>query len=877
MQQYLAQGRREAALRHYQVCVEVLQRELGVEPEAETKALYRESLRANTRLAARPAWREEIAPEGPPLVGRRAELAELRRALAAAAGGRGGVVLVVGETGIGKSRLVAEIGVLAASEGRRVLVGRASPGQQTIPFTPWLHALRTGGVLDDTSLGHGLDRRRRSELARLFPELGEPPRAAAGPEAQVRLFEAVAHLLEHVTRTGPLVVLLEDLHWADEASARLLCFVARRLRGWPLLLVATAREEDLSEQPALSDALREPGTTRLALGPLTRPESDQLVLALSRARQETDSVARLAAQLWSASLGSPLMVVETMRTLGERVPTGGTLPADRTPLPERVREVIALRLDRLGERGKRLAALAAVVEFEIGVVLLERASGLGERAVVEGIEELVRRRVLRVAGEHFEFVHPRIREVAYEGLLAPRRRLLHREVAEALETLHPEAPPAAVLAQHYRKAEAWAKAVEYLRRAGTRAIEQTSFREAATCLQQALDALDRLPSTPERVALGIDLRVELRASLSLLGEHPHALERLREARVAAEALGDRVRLARVLAQTIGPLRLTSRPDEALAVGERALELARALGDPDLVLLVGSELGALHYVQWNVDRAAALLEETARELEGRPPELVSRHGPRIHGLLATVCGGRSRFDEAIAHGERALAMAEAAGRPEWVAFALYCLAFACQRRGEQARAISLSERCLALAREHEIASAVQWAAATLGDAKAALGRGAEAVAVVEEAVSVAAATQSAEPSTRVALARVYLSCGRLDDSARELERSLAESRRLGKRGVEATAIHLGADLAAVRGRSALAQANAGYERAMALADRLEIRHLVAHCHRGLAEVAARQGERNRAAQHRTMAEALYRELGMTFWVEHMEAARSRSPS
>src|SRR6185369_12672577 len=263
MRLYAEIGRREAALRQYQHCLGLLRRELGIEPETETKTLYQEILRQRPRRAStgpsmtRPAV-NTIERQTPgvetELIGRSAEIERLLAELDGAARGAGRVVAVVGEAGIGKSRLVTELANAAGRRDMTVCVGRSYESEQILPFGPWVGALRTGQLSNDSELLAALPAALRPELARLLPEM----KAAADREtgtADVRLiFESVAHLIGLLAERQPVLWILEDLHWADEMSARLLAFVGRRLAGHPALLVATAREEELTDAPVLRQA-----------------------------------------------------------------------------------------------------------------------------------------------------------------------------------------------------------------------------------------------------------------------------------------------------------------------------------------------------------------------------------------------------------------------------------------------------------------------------------------------------------------------------------------------------------------------------------------------------------------------------------------------
>ncbi len=376
MRLYGQLGRRGAALRQYQLCVGVLHRELGVEPEQDTRQLYQEILRGRpvreatltpaTRLNNSPPRtsdrRPSVTPASEiPLIGRDAEIAGLRAMLADAARGMGRAAMCVGEAGIGKSRLMAELATAEEAKGR-VLVGRCYESEQILPFAPWIEILR-GAV----ELTHGrwpdlFPPAIRREMGRLLPALGPDGDEATAPPDYLRLFEGVALLLAHVGDRHPVLVLLEDLHWADEMTVRLLAFIARRLASWHLLLLSTARAEELVDatllQRTLAELDREPHVATIALGPLSRSETHELVRLLSRLGTDRAAADRLSEQVWRTSAGNPFVVVEAMRAAAQ-----DRLSADleRLSVPDRVRDLVGRQLDHLDERSRDLAALASVV------------------------------------------------------------------------------------------------------------------------------------------------------------------------------------------------------------------------------------------------------------------------------------------------------------------------------------------------------------------------------------------------------------------------------------------------------------------------------------------------------------------------------------
>ncbi len=279
MRLYARHGRRDAALRRYQSCVDTLRRELGVEPAAETRQLYQEVLRSRATpseaartaianldaLASRAPRRPPPLVDDAPLIGRHPEFTRFLVALDEAFAGRGQLIAVLGEAGIGKSRLVSQVSVEAVKRGALVLVGHAYPAEQALAYGPWIDALRTGGVLDRDDVLAQVASAWRAELARLFPELAKhDDQRAPSPEDAMRLFEAVWHLLERLAHAQPLVLVLEDVHWADEMSVRLSSVLSRRIAAWPILMVVTARDEDMVEAPVLRDLVGAPNLDRHA-------------------------------------------------------------------------------------------------------------------------------------------------------------------------------------------------------------------------------------------------------------------------------------------------------------------------------------------------------------------------------------------------------------------------------------------------------------------------------------------------------------------------------------------------------------------------------------------------------------------------------------
>ncbi|HEV8306588.1 MAG TPA: BTAD domain-containing putative transcriptional regulator [Methylomirabilota bacterium] len=883
MRLYAEVGRRGAALRQYQACVAGLQRELGVDPEAETQQLYQEILRQRPALPAAalrapsPPSRE---PAGPPagapafetaLIGRNRELVQLRQAVENAGRQAGTVIAVLGEAGIGKSRLLGELAAAALAHDAHVLLGRCHATEQILPLAPWAEALRQAGIPDDAEVAAGLGPVWRAELARLLPEL-----AAAGspmttdPADPLRLFEAVTWLLAELGGRRLVVVLLEDLHWADEMTVRLLAFVGRRCQGRRVLIAVTVRADEPPATPMLQqafDELKAEGRLlELSLAPLSESDTTVLVAALARTGLEAAAVARLGQQVWAASHGNPFMVVESMGTLREAGTAGPRLS-------DRAREVIAGRLGLLAPGPRALVDVAAVIGREFDFALLHRASGLAERDVAEAAEQLVRRRVLHEVGERFDLRHDQIREVAYDAILPPRRRLLHRQVAEAIEALYADdlAPHAAALARHYAEVERWDRAVSYLRETVAQAVTRGAFRQAAATLDQALATLARLPDRRDVRELAVDLRFDLRNALFSLGEPERIFACLREAVTLADGLDDSRRLARALAHLTPAFRLAGQYERAFEHGRRAFDLAVAVGDLGLQAVARLYLGHTYQSVGDYRSGRAALEQNVTVLAG--PRVRERFGqpgfPAMtsRAVLARCLAELGEFSDAAIHAAEALRFADEVALPfvRMITWSFVILLYV--RRGDLTSAAALAERGRVLGGREDLRAFWPWLAAGAGYAHALAGRLAEGRALLEDALaeSDALGMVSMRAQTLGWLGEARLLAGAGDEARRHGEEALELAVALGERGNAAWAHRLlgevaSADRDAIKAEAAVAH----FQAALTGATELGMRPLAAHARLGLGRLCRRLGHPE-ARGHLEAAVGELRALEMTLWL------------
>jgi DNA-binding SARP family transcriptional activator/tetratricopeptide (TPR) repeat protein len=887
MRLYAQLGRRATALRQYQICVGVLRRELGVEPEADTRRLYEEILQRRRPREPDGGTAHDLGapaalPPPPvigaiqaPLIGRAHEMTRLRELLTQARLGRGRLAAVIGEAGVGKTRLAAEIAAEACGEGARVFVGRCYESDQILPFGPWVDAFRGAELTKDAALLAGLHPAWRIELARLLPEVdttGLPARRGS----DLHLFEGVAQVIEQLTARQPLLFILEDLHWADEMSLRLLQFINRRIAAWRALLLTTVRDEELADAPRTGRTfLRlsgEPHTVVVPLAPLSRSETLSLIQSLTRIDRDAAEMACREKQVWAASEGNPFIAVETLRALQE----GAVLQDSSMPLSQRVRDLVADRLERLSERARQLAAVAAVIGRRFDFALLQAASRIDEAAA--GVEELVRRRILHGEGERFDFTHDRIRAIALTQLLLPQRRLLHLRIAEAMETLWADRlePHYLALGIHYREAEVWVKAVAYLRLAGLAAVTSSAYREAAASFAAALAVLEHLPQDREWTQMALDLHLHMREALNALGEIEAMVKHLRHAEALARDLGDQRRLSDSLCNSTKYLIQVGDHRRALESANRALALGETIGDFGVLVVANNYLAQSTWALGDVVQAKRLYSRFVDRFEAA--HLHDRFGMTGQpAVLYQICLGACQaelgeFREAVDRGERGLKLAQEIDRPFTLSNAYLWLGRIYVLQGTLPRAVCLLERSLDIAQKRQLGGWAHYApGAALGHALALSGRVADALRLLKGAEEDAMAARTCGRLSLFVtwLGEAHLLGGQFDDAAGAARRALALASRHQERGHEAWAYRLLGEVAANREPPDPADAEHGYREALDLAAQLGMRPLAAHCHVGLGKLYRRTGQRQEAHEYLSTAMTMYREMDMRFWLEKAE--------
>jgi len=571
-------GDRAGAVSTYHHCASVLERELGVVPDPATRQAFQ-------RLMADPdpggAGRPGLQPDAPRsglaaarLVGRLRELGQLQDLWRTAAAGHPGLALVSGGAGVGKTRLVAELAELARLHGAVVASSQCfgTPGRLALALAPVADWLRNPAVQAATA---GLDPAWRAEVSRLAPAAGRGDRVAGSrPMAddwqRHRFFEGLARGLMAVGR--PLLLVLDNMQWCDQETLAFLTFFLGLASGTPVLVAGTVRNDTDGQDPELADwAVRMRATglmTELSLGPLDAADTARVAEAISGRSLLADDVDLLQA----TTGGFPLYVIEAVR--GGVDPGGTSLPADD------LTAVLRNRLDQATAAAREVAGLAAAVGTNFTLDLLTEASDLDVGTVVGAVDELWRRRIVREFRDGYDFSHDLLRDTAYAQVSPPKRWLLHRRVAQALELLHADdsATVSAQLAEQYVRGGRPERAVVYYRRAADVAAGLFAHAQAIRLHQEALSVVRSLPEGKDRDRQELEVLEAMAAPLNArYGYSSPELQRALERSIdLAESLGRKDSTLAGLVALWGTQFVQGRIADGYQTATRALTLV----DPD---------------------------------------------------------------------------------------------------------------------------------------------------------------------------------------------------------------------------------------------------------------------------------------------------------
>ncbi len=822
-------------------------------------------------------------------VNRTAELDALDGALDSALSRRGRVVTLIGEPGIGKSRLVHEFTRSAAARHWTVHVCGGTPHSKTSAHLPIGALLRSWFSLEDGDSGDdaalkvrakisALDRRLRPQLPAIYAVLGLPATDSTflslGPEQRRdRIVNAVSDIFLREAELHPLILVFEDLHWMDSLTRLVIDRLTAQLAMARILLLATSRPEFDDTWAGAAHY------QRLQLDPL---DDDAAAALLDGLIGRDADLEPLKTFLSLRGEGLPLYLEEAILALVETGALAGSHGDYRlvsefktTDVPARLHAILAARIDRLSFEHKQLLQTASVIGNSVPLDLLAPMSGLSDGRLKQVLADLQAGDFIHADAAAPEracaFKHALIRDVAYDSVLLDKRRDLHAELVDVIEVAHADALDAQVelLAFHAERGEKWRKAVTYLDRAASKAFERTALGESAQLAQQAIEILDRLPDDSWKAEQAIDLRLKARTALSPTGRLDLANHYLAEAETLAEAAADARRLALINISKTQVLNYEGNVEEAIAAGHRACAAAGRVGDENIRVVAEFFLSQAHFFHGDYRRTIEILTPNADLL------LRAKFAPRLGttGTGAVLClmtlarahAFIGEFENAFAHARSAWRAAEEVDRPFDQGLACHGWGVAALTAGQLSEAAEVLNRGLEICQTHGFRSQYPLLAGPLGYTFALQGAHAAALPLLES--SVAESTQANliffEAWSTGLLAAAHRLAG---DDDRALTRgrralSLAEERRY--EWLKVWLYRMLGRLTTTRARMPDDALN-HLTTARDLANRLEMLPDLAHCHLALAEHFTAAGQHADAQRELAMARRLYDRLGMTHW-------------
>jgi len=828
-----------------------------------------------------------------PFVGRDEPMRQLANGLARTERGEGQVIAVVGEAGVGKSRLFWEFLLRHVTPASTVLRARPVSYGKASPYLPIVQVLKRGFQIGETDTSTVVATRVRETLAALddalvrhvpalLAVLGVPSddrqwEQLDPPQRREAVLEAIRHLLLRLALDRPVVLVVEDLHWIDEGTQEVLDALVDALATARILLLVNHRPEYHHGWAGKSFY------AQLRLEPLPADVSAGFLDTLLG----SDGTLRdLKHALVERTQGNPFFLEESVRHIAESgvlVGAPGAYHLERhdvrIEVPVTVQGVLAARIDRLLPDDKRLLQAASVVGKDVPLRALEAIAEVQGTELRRALARLQRaeflRKVRTVPESLYTFRHALTHEVTYGMLLGDRKRALHRTVLDVMERLyathlteHFEA-----LATHALRGEVWEKAVDYLRGATDKAYTRGALAESGAYAEQALDISKRLTSNPENIRRRIDATLNLWTPFIASGQFQRLVPVFGEVEALAQDLGDETRLGRVWVRLCGIRLLEGRYTEELDYARRALESTAAAQDAEIRLAAMVQLGLANHSLGNYATAIGHFQRIVEgpEAEGAKRRFGSHLAPYVTATawLAWGCAVVGKFELSRSYAARCIETTESSA-PVAQAVARIFSALALAYQGDFGQARGQAERAVQLCETRGVLTYLSAAYAVWGWVLSWSVSPSEGLPYLERAVDIHEAT-----GLKVYLPRMYrfwadalLLAGDTGAARQKAQHALDLSRELGERGEEAQTLVLLADIAA----ESVDENVAGtlYGEARQLAEELGMRPFVAHCHHGIGKLQGRTGHGMQSVEHLTTAGAMYREMDMQFWLDKVNA-------
>jgi predicted ATPase/class 3 adenylate cyclase len=821
-------------------------------------------------------------------VGRHAELERLLETFSQTAGQpTGSVLAIVGEAGMGKSRLVYEF--LRALAGKNILAldGGGAPFGSGAGYRPGAHMLRQYFNILDTDDATAVQEKVAGRIIGLsgstasvvYPILAalralpedNPFFALSSEERRHQVAAALLWLARRVAIDHPLVLVYEDMQWVTSDTRN---FVEALIGNLPpsTLVVLTYRSDYDAQW------IEVPGTPALRLEGLSPAATTELVSALLGNDPSLDGLKK---ELPQRSGGNPLFIEEHVRSMIESGELQGAAGAYRlvtshsqVEIPPTVRGVLAARIDRLGQPDKQILQALAAVGDTATVNALVRVTDISADELRKSLRRMQTAGMLveRTEGGQlaYEFKHSLMQAVAYETLLHGRRRELHLRIMEALA----DSAQVDVLARHAVLGEAWRQALTYLWRAGKMAAQQFADVEAVACYERALEVFKRLPPEKQSLETAIDLRFDLRNALVPLGLQLRNLEVLREAEALAAERHDERRLAQALWSIANCYGNIGRSDRALDAAERSLALAEKLGETGLLTMGALSAGEIQRTLGNYRKASEHLSRVVALIDSRDAQRlqgqVGLPAVRARSHLAWALAELGDFDHARRIAEEGLHIADASSHAYSISHACLGLGGTRVRQGEFQAAIPILARGLAVTERIPLLQPP--IAADLGLSYARCGNIAEGLAHLHAAIDKAKSMSrlSRLPLIIVKCGEIHLLAGESSDALHLANDALALATEQNERGNAAYARYLLAEIHQATNDLDAAETERLFLDALAAAGELEMKPLAARCSASLGVLCLRSGKREKAHDYLSSAKNAYRAMAMRYWVDKLDA-------
>jgi class 3 adenylate cyclase/tetratricopeptide (TPR) repeat protein len=831
-------------------------------------------------------------------VGRHIEMDLLRRTLADARAGHGQVVAIVGEPGMGKSRLIHEFLRSSDTSGCLLLQTNSASYGHSASYLPVIELLRNFYFqITDRDNARSIREKVTSKIMKLDPSLEDiiapvldlldaleaehPFQSLDAVQHRQHTYQAITRLLLAENPRQPVIAAFEDLHWNDSLTLGLLNELVVGARDARLLLLVSYRPEFRDQWTG------RPGYHQIRLEPLPTDSVSELLRALLGS---DSGLLALKNFILGRAGGNPFFVEEIVRALVDTKALEGTRGEYRLvkqfseiDVPPTVQAVLAARIDALSPAEKRILQDAAVIGHNVPFSLLHAICGMEEdelRGLLGNLQasEFVYNTQLFPDLE-FTFKHSLTHDVAYAGLRRERRREMHGRVVGEMERLFADRIDEHVerLADHALRGHLFESAVKYLRRAGAKATDREAYPEAVVLLEKALEALSHLPDDRGRAELAIDLRFDLRNALQPLGDRERIAKYLLEAEQFAERLDDKRRMGWIQAYLTEQFWMLGRYSDSSAAGELALSAARDLNDLPLQVMTNLPLGLAYHTGGNYSAANRYFGWNATELKG---ELAGeRFGLFVlpsafaRSFMAWGQAETGEFAEAYAIGEEALQISQDHNHPFSIGYAHLGLGVVALRQGNFRRAVRSFQRALAAGAFADSPVGFAYVSLHLGYALTFENRANEGISMLEESIRVAEARGfAARHSLRLAyVSEAYLAVARIEDAFSAGTRALELARSHQERANEAYALRALGEIARCSGR--LSEAEAHFNAALNASKELQMRPLEAHCYRALGEILEAKQQPENAATLREKATAMAQLLGMRFWGEKLMDSRA----